>query len=104
MFSSYLCSAHNSSILCGHSGVLLQLFSSTAEELVCLLVRNVEKVLKGWALLQMWAVQHKQKHSVGFNSCHQLQITCGIEDQVNECFKIWRCWAKIWRAIRVTQV
>lgn len=54
MCSSYLCTPHNSWILCGHAGVLLQLFSSTAEEIVCLPVRSVEKVLKGWALLQMW--------------------------------------------------
>lgn len=87
MCSSYLCSPHNSLILCGHAGVLLQLFSSTAEELVCLLVRSVEKVLKGWALLQMWAVQHKQKYCVALILATSCQLGVGLKTK-------WMCALK----------
>lgn len=44
---SYLGGLRSPLILCGHTRILLQLFSSAAEELVCLLVRSVNKVLEG---------------------------------------------------------
>lgn len=104
MCSSYLCGPHNSSILCRHARILLQFFSSTAEELVRLLVRSVRTVLKGCPCSRCGGSSTGKKHSVGFNSCHQLQVKCGCEEQTRVYFQIWRNWAKIWRIIQVTQV
>ena len=45
--------------------------------------KKCEKGVERLSLLQMWGVQHKQKHNVGFNSCHQLQIKCGFKEQMS---------------------
>lgn len=61
----------------------MQLFNSTVEELIFLLVRSMKRVLKGCPYCEGGEVQHKQKCNVDFNSWHQLQIKCWFIEQMS---------------------
>lgn len=85
---SYLGGLRSPLILCGHTRILLQLFSSAAEDLVCLLVRSVKKVLEGHPYCKRGGSSTSKSTVWAFNSCHQLQVKHGFKEQMSIYFKM----------------